>query len=372
MEARGLAGGVVFGLLLFFTSFFGSIFLLAPLLPITFIHPKWCRRLMDTMIFLWKLYAVALYENLYHVKVVITGHPIPSHQDGSALIVMNHRTRMDWMFLFSYQVRYGSLSRYIISLKEILKQVPGGGWAMQCSSFIFLNRRWEKDRAAIDRGLDYFSRLNFRPQILLFPEGTDLTPDTCARSKIFAEKNQLPVYQYVLHPRTTGFVHFVQRMKEAKMLDSVLDITIAYPKSCAQNEGDILIGKFPEEIHFDVKQYMPSELPCESQDLRDWCCARWSDKDKWLQDYYQKQHFYDADQGNNNDNVNENITQILFYFAMIFWTLFEVFVVYILVLSPVVRWYCVTCSILFVVLGKKWGIECLLAESVKISSDIFK
>lgn len=51
-------------------------------------------------------------------------------------------------------------------------------------------------------------------QILLFPEGTDLTKNTKFRSDQFAEKNNLEKYQYVLHPRTTGFTHFVQEMKK--------------------------------------------------------------------------------------------------------------------------------------------------------------
>ena len=53
-------------------------------------------------------------------------------------------------------------------------------------------------------------------QVLLFPEGTDFTKNTKIRSDKFAEKQNLPKYDYVLHPRTTGFCHFVQEMKKSK------------------------------------------------------------------------------------------------------------------------------------------------------------
>lgn len=51
-------------------------------------------------------------------------------------------------------------------------------------------------------------------QILLYPEGTDKCPLATERSRKYAEKNQLPHYEYVLHPRTTGFIHMVQNMRK--------------------------------------------------------------------------------------------------------------------------------------------------------------
>ena len=42
-------------------------------------------------------------------------------------MIMNHRTRFDWLYLFSYQVRHASVRRYTISLKNGLKFLPGIG-----------------------------------------------------------------------------------------------------------------------------------------------------------------------------------------------------------------------------------------------------
>lgn len=39
-----------------------------------------------------------------------------------------------------------------------------------------------------------------------------------ARSNDFAEKNGLKKYEYVLHPRTTGFTFVVDRLREGKHL----------------------------------------------------------------------------------------------------------------------------------------------------------
>ena len=63
-------------------------------------------------------------------------------------------------------------------------------------------------------------------QILLFPEGTDLTKHTKQRSDQYAEKNNLPKYDFVLHPRTTGFTHIVQEMKNGNCMPlSIVFIT---------------------------------------------------------------------------------------------------------------------------------------------------
>ena len=53
-------------------------------------------------------------------------------------------------------------------------------------------------------------------QVLLFPEGTDLTSRTKVRSDEFARKNDWPLYDYCLHPRTTGFTHLTELMRRSK------------------------------------------------------------------------------------------------------------------------------------------------------------
>jgi len=46
---------------------------------------------------------------------------------GPCLIIMNHRTRLDWMFFWCYLVRMGYLPNLKIMLKNSLKKVPIAG-----------------------------------------------------------------------------------------------------------------------------------------------------------------------------------------------------------------------------------------------------
>ncbi|GCC16379.1 hypothetical protein chiPu_0022576 [Chiloscyllium punctatum] len=49
------------------------------------------------------------------------------------------------------------------------------GWAMQMSAFIFVRRNWGEDQQHLSLILDYLCDIKHPLQLLMFPEGTDLT-----------------------------------------------------------------------------------------------------------------------------------------------------------------------------------------------------
>lgn len=71
------------------------------------------------------LFYQALYEIVLGVKVSVVG--FPGKQDEQSLIIMNHRTRLDWLFAYSFMLRCGSLRHLKIVLKSGLKKIPGAG-----------------------------------------------------------------------------------------------------------------------------------------------------------------------------------------------------------------------------------------------------
>ncbi|KAL1764380.1 lysocardiolipin acyltransferase 1, partial [Sigmodon hispidus] len=208
--------GIYFILFLFAGSFFGSIFMLGPIIPLMFINLSWYRWISSRLVATWLTLPVALLETMFGVKVVITGDAfVPGER---SVIIMNHRTRVDWMFLWNCLMRYSYLRLEKICLKSSLKSVPGFGWAMQAAAFIFIHRKWKDDKSHFEDMIDYFCDIREPVQLLIFPEGTDLTENNKTRSNDFAEKNGLQKYEYVLHPRTTGFTFVVERLREALCL----------------------------------------------------------------------------------------------------------------------------------------------------------
>ncbi|KAF0044134.1 hypothetical protein F2P81_003292 [Scophthalmus maximus] len=278
--------GLYFVVTLFLGSFFGSVFMLGPFLPLMLVSPAWYRWITDRIVATWLTLPVSLLELVFGVKVVITGDGfIPGER---SVIIMNHRTRLDWMFLWCCLLRYSYLRLEKICLKAALKAVPGFGWAMQVACFVFIQRRWEDDKKHLENMLDYFCDIREPLQLLLFPEGTDLTENTRAKSDAFAAKNSLPNFEYVLHPRTTGFTFIVDRLRKGDNLDAVHDITVAYPKNIPQTERHLILGLFPREIHFHVRRYPVASLP-SSSDLESWCRERWAEKECRLRDFYSGQ-----------------------------------------------------------------------------------
>ena len=64
-------------------------------------------------------------EKIHGTRVVVSGDSINRHE--KTVVLLNHRTRLDWMFFFSVVFHSRILNRQIIALKSILKHPPGVG-----------------------------------------------------------------------------------------------------------------------------------------------------------------------------------------------------------------------------------------------------
>ena len=115
---------------------------------------------------------------------------------------------------------------------------------MQLIQFIFLQRKWSDDREYVLESLNYYCDMEYPVQLLIFPEGTDLSKKNQSKDKEYSEKNGLSVNKYVLNPRTTGFVQCLQTLrsgwKESKV--DICDITVGYLGNIPQGEKELLKG----------------------------------------------------------------------------------------------------------------------------------
>ncbi len=102
----------------------------------------------------------------------MTGDDLTNDKKRS-LIILNHRTRMDWMYIWMVHSRFQILGQLKIVLKAQLKHLPGLGkvllvlkiniyilfiigWAMQHAAYLFLERVWEKDQEKIKNMISYY------------------------------------------------------------------------------------------------------------------------------------------------------------------------------------------------------------------------
>jgi lysocardiolipin and lysophospholipid acyltransferase len=125
---------------------------------------------------------------------------------------------------------------FYIILKESLKYIPIMGQGMQFYNFIFMSRKWAKDKARMAYRLNKLKqkvsgRLTgeeaLRPMwLLIFPEGTNLSQNTKANSSKWAAKQGIEDLQHQVLPRTTGTFFCLNELKGT--VDFVYDCTLAY------------------------------------------------------------------------------------------------------------------------------------------------
>uniref|UniRef100_A0A914PR90 Acyltransferase C-terminal domain-containing protein n=1 Tax=Panagrolaimus davidi TaxID=227884 RepID=A0A914PR90_9BILA len=131
------------------------------------------------------------------------------------------------------------------------------------------------------------SRVDAHKPLLLFPEGTDKCPRATGRSKTFAEKKNIVHYDYVLHPRITGFVHIIQKMRKENYIDHLYDVTIAFNDSIVQSEVDLIkLGVTAHDVRFNIRKIPIADLPTTDQELGLWLKNLWVEKEERLRKFY--------------------------------------------------------------------------------------
>ncbi|GLV36882.1 uncharacterized protein CBL_02283 [Carabus blaptoides fortunei] len=316
----------------------GYFGLFCPLFPILIVSNKAYRCVTDLLFTFWQLYPTALLQVLCGIRIHITGDAIIPGT--TSLLVMNHRTRTDWNFLWPavyHATSFGTTvkhNRYLHPLKFVLKDairhIPGPGWIMQLSCFVYIKRCWHSDKNRLKNLVDYFSRIKYKYTLVLFPEGTDLTGHTQRGSDRHAEKNNLPKYEYVLHPRTKGFTYLASELLNKNVLDCVYDVTLLYPDTIPQTEKDISKGNFPQIVRMHFKRYNKEVLPTNEDGLKTFIDELWLRKEQSLRDHYENGNFLDGPMLQHLD-AREIAT------ALIFWTLLPYIVFYVFLISSVFR-----------------------------------
>ena len=102
----------------------------------------------------------------------------------------------------------------------MLKYVPTIGWAWGLSDFIFLDRNWEKDKSTITKGMNTLASYPSSVWLLLYAEGTRVSPEKLKASQNFAQQRNLPILKHHLTPRSKGFVHIMKHLDTSKVSNS--------------------------------------------------------------------------------------------------------------------------------------------------------
>lgn len=124
---------------------------------------------------------------------------------------------------------------YII-LKESIKYIPILGQGMMLYGFIFLSRKWAKDKERFSYRLKKLNSSHSGPMsgshtldpmwLLIFPEGTNLSANGRVSSKKWADKNHIEDMRHTMLPRSTGLSYCLAELKDT--VDWMYDCTVGY------------------------------------------------------------------------------------------------------------------------------------------------
>lgn len=229
----------------------------------------------------WWGWTVDAAHRLHGVEIVVTGDDLPVAEN--AIVVANHQQMPDITFLMRLAQRKDRLGDLKWFVKRQVKYVPGVGWGLSFLDALFVNRDWAKDRESIERTFSHITTNRVPLWLILFAEGTRITPEKLERSRRHAFVRGQPAPQHVLVPRTKGFVAAVQGLRGH--VAAVYDVTIGYERGVPTLWQ--YVRGFAPRAHLHVRRWPLADLPTEDEALSRWLLARWQEKDALLAGFYE-------------------------------------------------------------------------------------
>lgn len=293
-------------------------------------------------------YDTALLPELTLFRVDSSGNLILSLVPNSVWIC-NHQIYTDWLFLWflNYSGRFGD-SVYIV-LKAALEKIPILGLGMVNYKFLFLLRKWENDKIKLTnslleidadaRGMGPASGVSHLTstsestslpgvliwpkgnvpdaakdslalwpyQMIIFPEGTVISPHTRERLNKFAEKLGRPVLKHTLLPRVRGLFLMLRSLRGTA--EYVYDLTCGYTGLSAEDYGEEVFtlkayyfkGYGPSRINYHIRAFAVKDIPLGDDDLVDvdnvapetiaafenWLYKIWDEKDEFMKVFFE-------------------------------------------------------------------------------------
>ncbi|KAJ7958070.1 Phospholipid/glycerol acyltransferase family protein [Quillaja saponaria] len=275
-------------LVVFLSTAFMFLVYFAPVAVVLlrFVSIHYSRKATAFLFGLWLALWPFLFEKINGTKVVFSGDNVPIRE--RALLISNHRTEVDWMYLWNLALRKGSLGYIKYILKSSLMKLPIFGWAFHILEFISVERKWEIDEPILRQMLSTLKNPQDPLWLAVFPEGTDYTEEKCKSSQQYATEVGLPVLSNVLLPKTRGFCVCLEALQGS--LDAVYDITIAYKNQCP-TFLDNVFGVDPSEVHLHVRRIPLEDIPSSDSKAASWLIDTFQVKDKLLSTFKAQGHF---------------------------------------------------------------------------------
>ena len=189
-------------LVVFISTAFMFLVYFAPFAVILRFFSIHCSRKATSFVFaIWLALWPFLFEKINMTKVVFYGDTVPSKE--RVMLIANHRTEVDWMYLWDLALRKGCLGHIKYILKNTLMKLPLFGWGFHLLEFIPLERKWEVDEPVLRRMVSTFADARDPLWLAIFPEGTDYTYVLMFFSQILLKYSFICIFSYFIKRYTS-------------------------------------------------------------------------------------------------------------------------------------------------------------------------
>jgi len=159
---------------------------------------------------------------------------------------------------------------------------------MAQAEFLFLTRSWSSDHrkfaSKIRKIVEYARNTSYPLALLIFPEGTRISPQKIVLSKEYSSAQNFPLFSRLLFPRFTGFKEIVTSMGEAT--DNVVDITLLFDAP-VPSLLTTLMGNETHVVNIYSKVHRISDIPTDREGLQGWLLEKWTEKETLLKKFEQ-------------------------------------------------------------------------------------
>lgn len=272
--------GLILILYTILTWYFSSAFLIFPsyLLGLIF-GEKNCKGLMKFLTGLSMSNVSFFLHHVLRIPMYTYGEDIKL--EGTNIFIMNHRSSLDFLFFISLICQTDDPEKLSIVLKSVLKFVPGMGWTVYVNDFPLLNRKFKEDKNYIS----YKMKFKEDKTILIFPEGTRFCPKKLANCNEYSLKNNYPMYENVLLPKSKGTYNILIELIKQGKLNGFYDLTIDFKgisKNKAHTTKDLIMKDDIKSVHFHVNKIDLNTIPLDENNFKLWLQNIFIKKDNLL------------------------------------------------------------------------------------------
>lgn len=249
---------------------------------------------------------------------------IKQSDDKIDIIIGNHMSTIDWEFVLLF-LYYSGIYDYNMVGKSDLKFFPGCGFIFMIDNHIKLKRKWEEDKDTLSNQINKINK----GIIFIFPEGTRFEVGKHKDGQQFSIKNNLPVYNNLLVPKSKGLWRIFNELKEKNKLGKIFDLTIIIENLKGESAYLDDISKKGMGKVFIINREIEHPIKySENEDFKKWLLNEWKIKDLLIDDY-KKINYEDLE-------LKDNLFDL--YISLLFITIFT----YGMIKRKEVRYYILT------------------------------